>query len=93
MIPSTEEILEKNSDPGILKNPTPLVRWPYILYRHGEEWEFSEEQMSFQPFNLLGCFLLVARVFGGLLLLVAITGILVLIAQVLSLFGIVEPMW
>lgn len=93
MKPTVKEVIEKNPDPGILKNPSSNSRWPYIGYRTGEPYEFAEEQTSFQPFNLLGCAIQFLRLSTALFAVTLGVTILLVIAQILSLFGIVEPMW
>ena len=82
-----KEILEKHPDPGVLKNPTPVVRWPFILYDN------DEEGMSFQPFERVGCLYAIGRISGLLLATTILVTILFAAAWALSVFGIVEPLW
>lgn len=70
----------------IIKQKTPLVRWPYIL-------EVPADDVSFWPFNNSGClgWIVNALLFVGALTL--ITLLLFAIVWVLVLFGIAEPLW
>ena len=78
--------MTRRKKPRFLKEFKDGSDWPYIL------WEPTDD-VSFYPFDNDGCLLILRgwAVILGLMALVA--GGLLIFFQILSMFGIVEPLW